>query len=183
MRETFLHRADDATLLLYNEKLFPEIYVHKDSMYKELFRLQNTELDALTVEALEIMMHHFACVLGRQLHDQLPGGSFSSPSDELLAEARHVPKTNRFGESVFGVLDGLMIERPGATTLNLESTIMYNMNKTDEWIASLPSTEKADTIQQARLMASATIEKYKSRKQLRTVLRPSWHAKPTTTGS
>ena len=60
---------------------------------------------------------------------------------------------------------------------------MYNMNKTDEWIASLPATEKADTIQQTSVMARATIEKYKSRKQLRTVLRPSWHAKPTTTGS
>ena len=40
------------------------------------------------------------------------GGSFSSPSDELLAEAKHVPKTNRFGESLFGVLDRLMRERP-----------------------------------------------------------------------
>ena len=120
MREKFLQWADDATPLLYNEqKLFPEIDVHKGSMYKELFRQQNTELDALTVEALEIMMHHFAIVLKRQLHDQLLGGSFSGPSDELLAEARHVPKTNRFGESVFGVLDRLMRERPGATTLNL----------------------------------------------------------------
>ena len=43
---------------------------------------------------------------------------------------------------------------------------MYSMNKTDEWIASLPATEKAETIQQAKVMASATIEKYKSRKQL-----------------
>ena len=28
--------------------------------------------------------------------------------------------------------------------------VQYNMNKTDVWIASLPATEKADTIQQAR---------------------------------
>ena len=77
MREKLLTWADDATPLLYNEeKLFPEIDVHEDSTYKELFRLRNTELDPLTVEAVEIMMHHFACVLGRQLHDQLPGGRF-----------------------------------------------------------------------------------------------------------
>ena len=91
-------------------------------MYKALFEQQDSELDTLTVEALEIMMHRFVIVLERQLHDQLPGGEFSDPSEELLAEARHVTKSNRFGESVFGVLDRLLRERPAATTLNVSAT-------------------------------------------------------------
>ena len=109
--------------LLYNEdKLFDDIEAHNDAMYKELFEQQDSELDTLTVEALEIMMHRFVIVLERQLHDQLPGGEFSDPSEELLAEARHVPKSNSFGESVFGVLDRLLRERPAATTLNVSAT-------------------------------------------------------------
>ena len=83
------------------------------------------DLNTLTVDALEIIMHKVTIVLERRLHGELPGGEFSDLSDELFEEARPMPKSNRFDGSVFGV-PNLPLYRRGATTLNVQSTIMFN---------------------------------------------------------
>ena len=57
-------------------------------------------------------------------------GNLQNPSDELREEAKSTPTTNAASERDFSSIDRLISERPHATTLNLESTVLWKTNQT-----------------------------------------------------
>jgi hypothetical protein len=56
------------------EILFSDITIHKDDIYNELFRPTNDEVDELTIQCLEMIMHSALLIVERQAEEQLPGG-------------------------------------------------------------------------------------------------------------
>lgn len=102
----------DATPLVNEELLFDGI----DCIYESLFANSGDELlDTLTVEALEMILGQFCLVLVRQLSDYLDGGTVTQNVQTLQKETSFAPKRK---------------ERANATTLNLESSVMYRHNQT-----------------------------------------------------
>ena len=169
MQSKFREWAEDATPLLFdadNVNIF-NVEIHKDDIYTALFSDSNDELlDSLTIEALELILHHFNLVVQRQLSDHLVGGTFDNPSDELKKEASHVPKSNQIGESIFGSFDRLIRERPNATTLNLCGTIQYIHNKTGNWLNNLDAKQREEHMQRAREAVTREMNQFKDRKKL-----------------
>ena len=53
-----------------------------------------------------------------------------------------VPSINAFSERVFGSFDRYIREKPNATTLNLEVTILSETNKTSSWLNGLDISTK-----------------------------------------
>ena len=89
-------------------------------MYDALFKIENDELDWLTLVALEIIMGYFCLRVARQMEEVLQG-KLQNPSEELRNEVATAPPTNSISERMFGSFDRYMSEKPKATTLNLES--------------------------------------------------------------
>ena len=52
-----------------------------------------------------MICHSLLVVLERQSGDQLPGGKYWDPSDNISKAAENVPTTNKASESDFAVLD------------------------------------------------------------------------------
>ncbi|KAL3885169.1 hypothetical protein ACJMK2_025264 [Sinanodonta woodiana] len=76
------------------------------------------------------------------MKEQLPGGSFFQPTDEIREHTQSVIPHNKVPERVFGILDFFLRYRPNATTISNEAFLMFAFNKTSEWLQSLPITEK-----------------------------------------
>jgi hypothetical protein len=72
--------------------------IHKDALYLALFQSEDDQLDCLTQECLEMLSHSLLLVLERQAQDQLPGGKYFQPSEELKKQASSVPTTNTISE-------------------------------------------------------------------------------------
>ena len=64
-------------------------------------------------------------------------GKLYNPSEELRNEVAMAPTTNSVSKRVFGSFDRYMREKPNATTFNLESTILFETNKTSSWLNGL----------------------------------------------
>ena len=65
--------------------------------------------------------------------DHLQGGDNDSVTDTvLIEETKSVPLTNVAPERDFAVLDRLIFHKPNATTIALESIILYSHNKTSK---------------------------------------------------
>ena len=89
-----------------------------------LYLPQSEQLDQFTQIALEIIMGNFCLTVARQMESVLEG-NLHDPSDELREETKNAPTTNAAYEQVCSSFDRLIRERPHATTLNLESTILF----------------------------------------------------------
>ena len=65
--------------------MFPEndIPIHKDKIYESLFGDYEANFDSMTQAALEMSMHGLLLILERQAKDQLPGGKFWDPSQDV----------------------------------------------------------------------------------------------------
>ena len=74
-------------------------------------------------------MGKFWLTISRQMESVLEG-NLQNPSDELREEAKSTPTTNAASERIFSSIDRLISERPHATTLNLESTVLWKTNQT-----------------------------------------------------
>ena len=158
--------ANDASPLLYEEKPgFTGADIHKDNIYEALFReSDDPELDAKTIWALELIMIEFCKTISNQMKDVLEGGNLHNPSEELRQQTKDAPTTNNVSERVFGAYDRHMRERPNATTLNLESTILFETNKTGAWLGSLEDTTKKHYMEMARKTAKTVRKNYLERK-------------------
>ncbi|XP_072170908.1 uncharacterized protein [Diadema setosum] len=84
-------------------------------------------------------------------------------TDDQRASTKSVAKHNKFAERVFAYLDHLMRVRPNATLLGLEATIMFSLNKTSEWLKSLPDQEAKKLISTARKHSRKLKAQFKER--------------------
>ena len=68
---------------------------------------------------------------------------------QIIQEAKSVPNTNVTPGCDFAVLDRLMMQKPNATYIALESLLLYSHNKTATWLEN-------KTIEEKRLMHAAS---------------------------
>jgi len=89
--------------------------------------------NAVVQELLQVVFKAFYVLCERLLVDHLPGGIHDNPSEEKRCQTQSVPKTNTVSERDFAQLDRFLREKPNATTIALESLILFS-NKTREWL-------------------------------------------------
>ena len=108
------------------------------------------EFDTLTQQALEVVFH---AILERQCADQLPGGRYWNPDENITMIASNVPTTNRASESDFAVLDLLVRTKPNARVQTIQALTMWCRNDTSQWIESKTEEERNEIFDKARRMA------------------------------
>ena len=68
--------------------------------------------------------------------------------------------TNSLSERVFGSFDRYMREKPNTTTLNLESTILFEINKTSSLLSGLDTSTEYLYLGMARKSVKSVIKDY-----------------------
>jgi len=100
------------------------------------------------------------------LLNHLPGGQYHSVTDKrLIEETANVPTTNVQPEREFAIFDRLLREKPNATSIALESMILFSHNKTSKWLNQKTFTGREKLIQRGRSMAPATRQTFRDRKK------------------
>ncbi len=131
--------------------------------FLELHAIDNNdeELDALTTQALELVLASILSVIKRQLVNHFEGGKHAEPSEELVHISKSVPKTNQSNESNFGQLDRIKRFKPNATTAHIEGMILYVNNKTSDWLDT--KCDDSDILQKVSKLLPKFIEKWRQR--------------------
>ena len=154
-----LQWSEDSPTLIFDQKsAFSDADIHKDNLYDASFQTLHDELDRLTLDALETVMGYFCITVERQMEEVIQGKLYNS-SEELRNLVAMAP-TNSVSESVFGSFNRYMREKPNATTLNLESTILFETNKTSTWLNGLDTSTKNIYLGIARKSARSVITGY-----------------------
>ena len=86
-------------------------------------------------------MGYLSLTIARQMEEVLQGKK-QNPSDKLRKEVAMEPPTNSVLERVIGSFDRYMREKLNATTLNLESTILFEKSKIYFLVNSLDTSTK-----------------------------------------
>ena len=136
----------NATPLMEGVEIVLEGQVTKDDIYEELMK-ENEELDDLTEECLRVLCCSCAILLKRQLKDQLPGGKYYKPSDEIMEETAGTPKENIISERDFAQLDRLLEKCPTTSTIAASGIVCFINNKIPEYLENLSEEEKHAIIQ------------------------------------
>ena len=78
--------------------------------------IPDPEIDESTVKLLDIMFKSFVAVSKQMLTDNLSGGNYDSPTEELIQQCKSLPTTNAEAERDFGMLDHLKKLKPKGLT-------------------------------------------------------------------
>ncbi|XP_041465494.1 uncharacterized protein LOC121416104 [Lytechinus variegatus] len=98
---------------------------------------------------LEKMMHECVIVCKRQLEDQLQGGVFWEPGQDLCEAAASCSSTNISGERQFAKADSLLHRAPNISVGKMEAKVMFSSNDTRDWLECKSAEEKKKTITSA----------------------------------
>ena len=152
MHALFEEWGQDAPCVIDREKgLFDDHECKNDIVADKLF--QPTSDDLMVQELLQLLFKSFALTVERLLSDYLQGGDYECVTDTvLIKETKSVPLTNVAPERDFTVLDRLISHKPNATTIALESIILYSHNKTSNWLKNKPQSEQNKLIEAARTL-------------------------------
>ena len=133
--------------------------------------LLNRDEDELSAACptLKKMLHECITVCKRQLTDQLEGGLFWQPSDELLETASSCSATNISGERQFAKADSLLNKARNISVAKLESKLMFSANNTSDWLQSKSVDERKEKILLAMRKGKSVREE--DRKQKETVIK------------
>ena len=170
MHALFEEWGQDAQCVIDREKgLFDDDQCKNDIVADKLF--QPTLDDLMVQELLQLLFKSFALTAERLLSDHLQGGDYDSVTDTvLIKETNSVPLTNVAPERDFAVLDRLMSQKPNATTIALESIILYSHNKTSDWLKKKPQSEQKRLIEAACTLTEVhKANFYKRRKEIETL--------------
>lgn len=99
-----------------------------------------------------------------QLKDQLPGGKYWSPPDDIRDETRNCPRTNVISERDFASYDRCLSMKPTLSTISACGIIMFNNNRTGEWLKAKTEEELKDLVTISRTNRRDFIKKYRDRK-------------------
>ncbi len=167
MRSSFLDWSSDASQLMTKDfVLFNSVEIHKDSVYESLFQDSGEQnLDQLTKLALELYCQQCLIILERQGKDQLPGGKYYIPDENVKAIAKSVPTTNMVSKRDFAMLDWLMRFKPHSSTLHKSTLIQWKNNKTASYLDSLSAKERETLLENARKNASKIASDFKANQQ------------------
>ncbi|KAI8509787.1 hypothetical protein Bbelb_122150 [Branchiostoma belcheri] len=143
----------DPSSLMEGEAIFPSVQGEDDDVYKSLFSHDDPEIKRLTCQALKNIMTEFVVVTERMLKDYLPGGIFHNPTEAQREEMATCPTNNTGLERTFAHLDRDVRFSPNATTLTRESKIMFRLNRTGQYLDTIPMEEKHTVFKEARKAA------------------------------
>ena len=166
MKEKFDSWSMDAQPLLEGIAISNDVaLLHVDDIWEAL--IHSNETDVMTQELLQLIFASFSITTKRLLLDHLPGGKHHSLSDStMIEETRSVPTTNVAPERDFAVLDRLIREKPNASVVALESTILYSHNKTSVWLEKQSSEDRKKLLDAARMLAPVIRKKFNERRRV-----------------
>ena len=157
--------ASDATTLMEGKVLFEQVEVRRDKIYEDLFKnSEDAEMETYTQVALEMVVTGLVLILERQARDQLSGGQFASPYEQVKKSARNVPCTNTVSERDFAILDVLLRIKPAASCHTLEIYLLWLNNKPSTWLENMNEKERNDLLDMARKNYPKIREQYFLRK-------------------
>ena len=156
LNDTWLHVirkleefAVNSSPLLEGIEFVPGSPVSKDEVYHSLFAPQPPEIEDMTGDCLRLISCNATILLKRQLQDQLPGGIFYQPSEELLHETATAPAHNIVSERDFAQLDSQLRNKPAISTVSMSGLIAYSNNRTPEYLDELSEEERHNIITKA----------------------------------
>ena len=154
---------DSSNVLQGNDFLEDCPKIHKDEVWDSL--TESNEIDDKTQEVLQLLFGSFSSTTQRLLLDHLPGGVYNSVADPLMVkETASVPTTNIAPERDFAVLDRLILEKPNASLVALESMILYSHNKSSHWLEQKTDEERQQLLRAARNLAPVIRDKFNKRR-------------------
>ena len=165
MKDKFDQWKEDAVAFTKGEAFLDSAgEVHKDEVWLAL--INPCDSDAMTTELLQVLFGAFSITTQRMLLDHLPGGQYHSVTDQrIIEETTSIPTTNVQPERDFAIFDRLLREKPNATSIALESVILFSQNKTSKWLDQKTATRREKIIQAARSIAPATRQTFRERKK------------------
>lgn len=113
---------------------------------------------------LQIMLPALYSVTKRLFKDHLEGEIWANPAEEILDKTVATPNHNKFSETVFGVLDRILREKPNISLIAAESYILFCHNKTLRWLESKTDKEKRELLSNARNNVKKMRKKFVERK-------------------
>lgn len=165
----FLESFDDSNIDEFingNKLVFGEdTYVKRDCILDNL--LQPSPYDNLVIVYLRIIFPALSLLCRHLFKDHLPGGILAQldiNDQELRNKYRSVPKSSKYAESVFGLLDYILRQKPNVTTLASEAYILFAQNKTLGWLESKGEQDQENILRDARKHAKLLHQKFKERK-------------------
>ena len=151
--EKFEEFSNDPTSLIKGDCILDnEHLITKDPVYETLFQT-NIAFDEMTKNALTAICKHICPMLKRQLVDQLPGGKYYIPKNDIKTQCVPVPKTNRISEADFSALDRLEKNAPQTSTLAKSGIINYTNNKTSTFLNQISRDKRKKYFTLARRAA------------------------------
>ncbi|XP_052073793.1 uncharacterized protein LOC127711721 [Mytilus californianus] len=99
--------------------------------------------------------------------DFLCGGKFFNADDDLKTTARKCPSNNITVERLMGKLDSAIKQSPNSSVGAIQTKIVYNNNKTQNWLDSKSNTDKKILSKTAiKNRKQVTLDRYLKQKQL-----------------
>ena len=143
--------AVDSTPLVEGKSVFPDVDVNKkrELVLSSLLAETSPEVTILTKDCLEILCFDMVKLIDRQLKDQLPGGIYHLPSDEVLEDAASCPTSNRIGERDYSDVDRDVSRAPQKATAHHSSSLTFRNNKTSAYLQRQPEEERRKVFQKA----------------------------------
>ena len=142
--------AIDASPLLEACTIIPDVSIHMDEVYHELFKEADVEMNALTKDFLRLICHEFAILMKRQLKSQMPDGEHYMPSQAIMEETKSAPKHNILTERDFAQLDRRVEQKPGISTVSISGRVSFLNNKTSTWLEGLSGEDRSNVMERAR---------------------------------
>lgn len=112
------------------------------------------------------MFKSFVLTIERLLIDHLPGGVFHDVTDPTItSETLSVQKINIVPERDFAILDRMLLQKPDASHIALESMILFSQNKTSDRLRQKSLKEKERLLQASRKLTKVHRENFQKRKE------------------
>ena len=162
---TFFEEAPEHLQDFMNGNFLPfkdETKVHRGPVYDSL--VKESSFDSSTEAILGVIFPAFAQLAKHMFKDHLAGGVHVNldPKDAKFAS---VPKSNKYAECVFGLLDHLITQKPNISTLASEAYLMYSQNRTSQWLNSKNQEDLNTLVRNARKSTEKSQQLFFKRKE------------------
>ena len=114
---------------------------------------------------LSVMLPALMKLAHDRFQDQLPGGAYASPTEELREETASVPVHNKLCKTVFVRADFLLHDKPNISTIAMESYVMFSFNKTSEWLNGKDKQQQEEIMRESYKEVKHVREMYLKRKE------------------
>ena len=137
---------ENASHLLEGLPIFDEgiVPLHKLCVFDSLLQASDHEFDVLTQQATELICSAMLLVLENQCEDQLPGGKYWQPDQNLKTLAASVPTSKLCLKEI---LQSLLCS---SKRDQMPPLIMWANNKPSKWLENLSESERAERFEEAR---------------------------------